>query len=98
LPRRRCGGDNTQALAEAELLTVGDAELGSVIAAVAAHRVNSVDVLNRSIAQLLEVTRFRRFGILPVLRQRLGDAELVSQIGKELAAAGIDQAALNGPY
>ncbi|MDC9825519.1 hypothetical protein PRN20_17440 [Devosia sp. ZB163] len=91
-------GDNARALAEAELLTVGDAELGSVIAAVAAHRVNSVDVLNRSIAQLLEVTRFRRFGILPVLRQRLGDAELVSQIGKELAAAGIDQAALNGPY
>ena len=91
-------GDNARALAEAELLTAGDAELGSVIAAVAAHRVDSVDVLNRSIAQLLEVTRFRRFGILPVLRQRLGDAELVSQIGKELAAAGIDQAALNGPY
>lgn len=91
-------GDNAEALLQAEALVVGDAELASAIAVTAAHRLKSEDALNRSIAQLLDVTRFRRFGILPVLRQRLGDAELRTEIGNELAAAGIDQAALNGPH
>ena len=91
-------GDNSEALIQAEALAVGDAELASAIAVTAARRLGSEDALNRSIAQLLEVTRFRRFGILPVLRQRLGDAELRAEIGNELAAAGIEQAALNGPY
>lgn len=91
-------GDNGEALIQAEALVVGDAELASAIAVTAAHRLGSEDALNRSIAQLLDVTRFRRFGILPVLRQRLGDAELRAEIGNELAAAGIDQTALNGPH
>jgi len=91
-------GNNAEALLQAEALAVGDAELASAIAVTAAYRLKSEDALNRSIAQLLEVTRFRRFGILPVLRQRLGDPELRAEIGNELAAAGIDQAALNGPY
>jgi tetratricopeptide (TPR) repeat protein len=91
-------GYNAAALAHAEALAEGDAELASAIATVAAYRLGSEDVLNRYIAQLLEVTRFRRFGILPVLRQRLDDAGLRTEIGNQLAAAGIDQAALNGPY
>lgn len=91
-------GDNAEALIQAEALAAGDAELASAIAVTAAYRLKSEDALNRSIAQLLDVTRFRRFGILPVLRQRLGDPELRAAIGNELAAAGIDQAALNGPY
>lgn len=91
-------GDNAEALVQSEALATGDAELASAIASVAAYRLGSEDVLNRYIAQLLEVTRFRRFGILPVLRQRIGDAQLRVVIGNELAAAGIDPAALNGPY
>jgi len=91
-------GDYMGALVDAEALAAGDTELGSVIATVAAYRLGSEDALNRYIAQLLEVTRFRRFGILPVLRQRLSDAALRDEIGKELDAAGIDPAALNGPY
>lgn len=91
-------GYSAAALAHAEALATGDIELASVIATVAAYRMGSEDALNRYIAQMLEVTRFRRFGILPVLRQRLGDADLRAEIGADLAAAGIDQAALNGPY
>jgi tetratricopeptide (TPR) repeat protein len=87
-----------RALTEAEALLSGDAELASVIGTVAARKLGYQDVLNRYIAQLLEVTRFRRFGILPVLRQRLGDDALRNEMAVELAAAGIDQAALNGPY
>jgi tetratricopeptide (TPR) repeat protein len=87
-----------RALSEAEALVSGDAEMASVIGTVAADKLGYQDVLNRYIAQLLEVTRFRRFGILPVLRQRLGDEELRNKIAADLVAAGIDQAALNGPY
>jgi hypothetical protein len=90
-------GDYHTALAQAEAMVEADAELASVIATVAAHKLGIEDVLNRNIAQLLEVTRFRRFGILPVLRQRLGDVDLRTEIGRDLAAAGIDEAALNGP-
>ncbi|WP_156342788.1 tetratricopeptide repeat protein [Devosia sp. A16] len=91
-------GNYAEALIQAEALAAGDAELASAIAVTAARRLGSEDALNRSIAQLLEVTRFRRFGILPVLRQRLGDPELRGEIGNALAAAGVEQAALNGPY
>jgi tetratricopeptide (TPR) repeat protein len=91
-------GDNATALGQAELLGAGDPELASVVATVAARRLGQEEALNRYIAQLVEVTRFRRFGILPVLRQRLGGADLRTRIGEELAAAGIDQAALDGPY
>ena len=90
--------EHNRALTEAEALVSGDAELASVIGTVAARKLGYQDVLNRYIAQLLEVTRFRRFGILLVLRQRLGDDALRNEIAVQLVAAGIDQAALNGPY
>lgn len=93
----RSGADQT-ALVEAAALAVGDAELGTVISAVAARRLGDEDALNRSIAQMLEVTRFRRYGILPILRLRLPDPALRAAIRDGLADAGIDQIALNGPF
>jgi hypothetical protein len=91
-------GADSVALAESAALAVGDAELGSVVAAVAARRLGDEDALNRSIAQMLEVTRFRRFGILPILRLRLPDPTLRAVIRDGLADAGIDQLKLNGPF
>ena len=91
-------GEDYSAIAYGEQLAATDSELGAVIATVAAHRLDARDVLNRSLAQMLEVTRFRRFGILPVLHQRIPDVALVAQIGKELAAAGVTPAALGGRY
>ena len=91
-------GEDYSAIAYGEQLAATDSELGAVIATVAAHRLDARDVLNRSLAQMLEVTRFRRFGILPVLHQRIPDVALVEQIGKELAAAGVTPAALGGRY
>lgn len=91
-------GNDELALQQANALAVGDAELGSVLATVAARRLGDNDALNQSIAQLLEVARFRRFGIVPVLRLRVPDAELRATLRSELAEAGIDQIALNGPF
>ena len=66
-----------------------------MIATVAARRQNAETALNRSLAQLLEVTRFKRFGILPVVRQRIKDAALVATIADGLTAAGVTEAQLN---
>lgn len=89
-------GDNVEAITGAEKLVVGDAELGSVIATVAARRIGSSQTLNRYFAQMLDVTRFKRFGIMPVLRQRIGDSALLDEIARELGAAGVSATALNG--
>jgi TolB-like protein len=88
--------DDVQAMLQASLVERTDTELASVIAAVAARRQNAETALNRALAQLLEVTRFKRFGILPVLRQRITDAPLVAMIAEGLAAAGVTEAQLNG--
>ena len=88
-------GDDVQALVQASLVERTDTELASVIATVAARRQNAETALNRSLAQLLEVARFKRFGILPVVRQRIKDAELIATIAEGLAAAGVTDAQLN---
>lgn len=93
--RRR---DYVEAISSAERLVAGDAELGSVIATVSSRRIGSSQTLNRYFAQMLDVTRFRRFGILPVLRQRIGDSGLLDEIASDLAAAGVSAAALNGMF
>ena len=87
--------DDVQAMLQASLVERTDTELASVIATVAARRQNAETALNRSLAQLLEVTRFKRFGILPVVRQRIKDAELVATIAEGLAAAGVTDEQLN---
>jgi predicted Zn-dependent protease len=89
-------GDNVEAITGAEKLVTGDAELGSVIATVAARRIGSSQTLNRYFAQMLDVTRFKRFGIMPVLKQRIGDSALLDEIARELGAAGVSSTALNG--
>lgn len=88
----------TMAIAGAQQLIKGDVELGSVIAVISARRTGADAVLNRYLAQVLDVARFRRFGILPVLRSRIGDSALMDAIASELAAAGVGATALNGTF
>ncbi len=90
-------GSDGAALQASEKLVVGDAELGSVVATVAAYRSRSEAELNKYFAQLVDVTRFRRFGIVPILRQRIPDTDLVDQIAAQLVDAGVAPAALRGP-
>jgi tetratricopeptide (TPR) repeat protein len=93
----RAGRDG-EAIGFAEKLAAGDAEMGATVAVVAAFRSGEVDVLNRYFAQLLDVTRYRRFGILPVLRQRISDSALVDEIAAQLRRAGVADAALEGNF
>lgn len=91
-------GDDDEAIALAENLAAGDAEMGATIAVVAAFRSGNVDVLNRYFAQLLDVTRYRRFGILPVLRQRILESALLDEIAAQLKRAGVADVALDGNF
>jgi len=91
-------GENGAALLAGEQLSVGDPELGSIIATVAAERLGDDAGLNRNIPQMLEVNRLRRFGIVPVLRQRIPDGALRTAIEADLLAAGIDRIKINGPF
>lgn len=90
--------DDKAVIAYCDRLASGDAELASVLGTVAAYRSGDESALNRYFAQLLDVTRFRRFGILPVLRQRLPDAALVEEIARQLKSAGVSADALNGSF
>lgn len=90
--------DDTTVIAYCDRLASGDAELASVLGTVAAYRSGDESALNRYFAQLLDVTRFRRFGILPVLRQRLPDTLLVDEIARQLKSAGVSAEALNGSF
>jgi TolB-like protein len=87
-------GDDVQALVQASLVQRADTELASVISTVAARRQNAETALNRSLAQLVEVARFKRFGIMPVVRQRIRDPQLLATIAAGLAAAGVTDAQL----
>ncbi len=90
--------DDAAAIRNAEYLVSGDAELASVIATVAAERSGNEQVLNRFFAQMLDVTRFRRFGIVPVLRDRIPDPALVAAMIEQLRSAGVAEASLNGTF
>ncbi len=90
--------DDASAITYADRLASGDPELAALIATVAAFRSGNEDALNRYFAQLLDVTRFRRFGILPVLRQRIPDPALVDLIATQLTRAGVADEALNGSF
>jgi tetratricopeptide (TPR) repeat protein len=88
-------GQDALAIQYADRLASGDSELAAPIATVAAFRSSNEDALNRYFAQLLDVTRFRRFGILPVLRQRIPDPALVDLIATQLKRAGVADDVLN---
>lgn len=91
-------GDDKSVIAYCDRLASGDTELASVLGTVAAYRSRDEGALNRYFAQLLDVTRFRRFGILPVLRQRILDTALVEEIATQLKSAGVAAEALNGSF
>ena len=91
-------GDLTAAIAAAELYAKADRELGPILAIMAAQRAGDSDVVNRYLPQVLDVAAFRTAGVLPRLRQRIGDVVLMDTIRAALVRAGVPPAALTGPF
>ena len=75
-----------------------DRELGPILAILAGQRTGDGDVVNRYLAQILDVPSFRSAGVLPRLQERVQDKALLSEIRTSLEAAGVPLKALNGPF
>lgn len=89
-------GEDTIALAEAEILMRRDSELAATIAAVAARRLGRQDEVGRFLSQVLAASRYKSYGIAQVLSARIADDALVALMLAELRAAGVPESVING--
>lgn len=87
-------GDFAKAITCAELYAEADRELGPILAIMAAQHAGDKAVVNRYLPQVLDVAAFRAKGVLPRLRERIGDDQLVDSIRTALTQAGVPAAAL----
>jgi TolB-like protein len=87
-------GDFARATADAELYAQADPELGPILAIMAAQGSGDSAVVSRYLPQVLDVAAFRAQGILPRLRERITDSQLMDSIRRALVVAGVPPAAL----
>lgn len=87
-------GDFAQAATHAELYAQADPELGPILAIMAAQGSGDSAGVSRYLPQVLGVATFRAQGILPRLRERIVDAQLMDSIRAALVRAGVPTAAL----
>jgi tetratricopeptide (TPR) repeat protein len=87
-------GDFADATARAELYAAADSELGPILAIMAAQGSGDSAVVSRYLPQVLGVAAFRAQGILPRLRERISDRDLIDAIRAALVKAGVPTAAL----
>lgn len=86
--------DFARAIACVELYAQADHELGPILAILAGQRAGDSAVVNRYLPQVLDVTAFRAKGVLPRLRERVGDDQLLDAIRTGLIQAGVPPMAL----
>lgn len=82
-------GDLPAAIEAATIYAEADRELGTVLAIVAGHRAGDSAVVNRYLPQMLEVPSFRAQGVLPQLRKRISDDQLINEFRMGLTQAGV---------
>ncbi|MGB3339624.1 MAG: hypothetical protein WBA73_20785 [Devosia sp.] len=87
-------GDFARAIACAELYAEADHELGPILAIMAAQQSGDRAVVNRYLPQVLDMASFRAKGVLPRLRERIGDEMLMNSIRSALIQAGVPPTAL----
>ena len=91
-------GNSAQAVENSVRYAQADRELGPILAILAGQRSGDGDVVNRYLAQVLDIASFRASGVLPRLQQTVQDKALLADIQASLGAAGVPQKALNGPF
>jgi tetratricopeptide (TPR) repeat protein len=77
---------------------MGDVELGSVLALLAAQGRGDTAGVDQQLARVLEVPSFRATGIITQLRRRIADTKLLDAIRAGLEAAGVPVGSLMAPY
>jgi len=91
-------GNYAQAIENSVRYARVDHELGPILAIMAGQRGGEGGIVNRYLAQVLDVSSFRAMGVLPRLRERVQDEALLEQIRGSLTAAGVPPPALNGAF
>ena len=91
-------GDAELAADYAQSYARADRELGPILAIIAGQRASEPAIVNRYVAQVLEVPAFRVAGVLPRLGERISDPALIEQARIALLAAGVSQASLVSGY
>ncbi len=91
-------GDYQAAVEAAEKYAQADPELGPILAILGGQRRGDGAMVNRYLAQILDVPSFRSRGVLPRLRERVRDPVLLEQIAAGLTAAGVPNKALSAPF
>lgn len=90
--------DYVEARQFGETLAQSDRTLGSVIVVAAALESGDTAIVSRFLPQVLDHQPFRASGILPELRRRLSDSNLLASLAGGLERAGVPPEALTGPY
>ncbi|MDB5613064.1 MAG: hypothetical protein JWQ22_717 [Devosia sp.] len=91
-------GDLRRAVDSAERYAQADRELGPMLAIMAAQRASDRAVVNRYLPQVLDVSTFRAQGVLPRLRERIGDDKLIDAIRASMTQAGVPWATMTRPF
>src|SRR5690606_2666570 len=82
----------------AERHAEADRELGPLLAIIAGQSMRNEDIVNRFLPRVLEVSSFRANGVLPQLRKRIGDKQLIDKVGEALIIAGLPEEALEQAF
>jgi len=90
--------DYVTAVEQGTRYAMADRELGPVLAVMASLAAGDTDVVNRYLPQILDLPSFRAAGILPQLRKRLADGQLLRDMQVALTNAGVPVGALTRPY
>lgn len=91
-------GDFARAREWAERYAAVDPEIGLPLALAAAQVEGNSAAVDRLLPQLRELPALRESGILPRLRLRITNTELLDRIADGLLAAGMPRAALEQPF
>ncbi len=91
-------GDYGRAREWAERYALADPEIGLPLALAAAQAEGNSAAVDRFLPQLRELPALRENGILPRLRLRITNAELLNRIADGLVATGLPRSALEQPF
>jgi Tfp pilus assembly protein PilF len=82
----------------AERYATAEAQIGPVLALVAAQNAGRADLVAQHLPQVLALSAFRQRGILSRLRETISNPPLLEMIATGLVAAGVPPTALEQPF
>ncbi|WP_417585218.1 hypothetical protein [Pelagibacterium sp.] len=91
-------GDYIQAAAIGERILSAAPDLGSAVMVAAGGHLRDADIINAYLPRLLASQRFRRQGIMPVLRAHVMDPDLLRAISTGIISAGVPLDRLAQPF